>query len=498
MTRPQSPLRHIDFGFSFGNRRDANPKPPADTFTILLAADFAAASDTAPHAPLNLDIDTLDDLFLRFAPEIPLSGELERYALCPTHPDDLHPDALLRTFPPLARLLDLRKRLGKPETSADAAREAEAILGTSEDPIPSTPPTESPTDRHEHPAPSGASALDDLLAGRPPEHASTPPTNPAADRARDLIKSLVSGASVPAQSASHAALIARLEAALASTLRTLLADPAFRAVEIAWHAAHRLITSVEVGETLRVRIVQCAASDLRNPDAPAIASILDALKEGAVGSPRPDLIAILHDAEPDDATAETLARLGSAAARADAVCIAGAAPALVGADTFVSLDPDAFQSPAILHADWWSRVTSNASVALTLPRFLSRLPHGPADPIDTFDFNEIDPAALGSRQAHDAYAWCPASLLVAIAAAQSFLDRRHASTLGLPAEIQSLPLHTWKPDDAPSTGPIAKPIAEIWLTESQGERLASWGLIPVLSIKGKDAVRVGPVAPPRV
>lgn len=497
MTRPQSPLRHIDFGFSFGGRGDANPKPPADTFTILLAADFAAASDTAPHTPLNLDIDNLDDLFLRFAPEIPLSGELERHALHPKHPDDLHPDALLRTFSPLARLLDLRKRLRKPETAADAAREAEAILGASEDPSASTPPTSPPTDRRDDSAPAGASSLDDLLGGRPSEHSSTPSAS-AADRARDLIKSLVSGASVPAQSASHAALITRLEAALASTLRTLLADPAFRAVENAWHAAHRLITSVEVGETLRVRIVQCAADDLRNPDAPAIASIIEAIKEGAVGSARPDLIAILHDAEPDDATAETLARLGSAAARADAVCIAGAAPALVGADTFVSLDPDAFQSPASLHADWWSRVTSNGSVAFTLPRFLNRLPHGPADPIDTFDFNEIDPAALGSRQAHDAYAWCPASLLVAIAAAQSFLDGRNAAMLGLPAEIQSLPLHTWKPADAAATGPVAKPIAEIWLTESQGERLGSWGLIPVLSVKGRDSVRVGPVAPPRV
>ena len=61
-----------------------------------------------------------------------------------------------------------------------------------------------------------------------------------------------------------------------------------------------------------------------------------------------------------------------------------------------------------------------------------------------------------------------------------------ASTTGF-GEVGDLPVYRFKAGGESKV----KPCAETWMPESVAEHILANGLIPILSIKGRDAVRVG-------
>ena len=54
-------------------------------------------------------------------------------------------------------------------------------------------------------------------------------------------------------------------------------------------------------------------------------------------------------------------------------------------------------------------------------------------------------------------------------------------------EIENLPTYIYKVDDEP----VMKPCAEVVLAVSAAKKLLALGLMPLLSIQGRDAVRLG-------
>jgi len=54
-------------------------------------------------------------------------------------------------------------------------------------------------------------------------------------------------------------------------------------------------------------------------------------------------------------------------------------------------------------------------------------------------------------------------------------------------EIEGLPLHVYQDDSGES---VTKPCAEAWLTEDAAERLLDEGLMPVVSYKNQDRIRL--------
>ena len=54
-------------------------------------------------------------------------------------------------------------------------------------------------------------------------------------------------------------------------------------------------------------------------------------------------------------------------------------------------------------------------------------------------------------------------------------------------EVGGLPVHTFTEDGERK----AKPCAEGWLTDRASQAILRQGLIPIQSVKGRDAVRVG-------
>jgi type VI secretion system protein ImpC len=113
---------------------------------------------------------------------------------------------------------------------------------------------------------------------------------------------------------------------------------------------------------------------------------------------------------------------------------------------------------------------------------LLRLPYGKkTSALESFDFEEFQGTPV-----HEDYLWGNPGFAVALLLAQSFSEAGWEMRQGAMREISGLPLHVYQNDGASR----AKPCAEVLLTEDGAERLLEEGLIPLVSVKDRDVVRV--------
>ena len=121
-------------------------------------------------------------------------------------------------------------------------------------------------------------------------------------------------------------------------------------------------------------------------------------------------------------------------------------------------------------------------MGLALPRVLLRQPYGKdSDPIESFPFEE-----LAGDPPHEGYLWGnPAILCGHLLAAAFRAEGWEMQTRGY-GEVGDLPVHKFRQEGETRV----KPCAEAWLSERAGEAISKRGLMPVLSVKGRDMVRV--------
>lgn len=123
-----------------------------------------------------------------------------------------------------------------------------------------------------------------------------------------------------------------------------------------------------------------------------------------------------------------------------------------------------------------------------------RRPYGKrSDPIERFAFEEIAPDS-----GPEAFLWGNPALACAIAFARAFLDSGWAMRPGDGADLDGLPLHSFDDDGERRM----LPCAEVLLGERAAATMLGRGVIPVLSHRNKNAVRIAriqsladPVAP---
>ena len=122
------------------------------------------------------------------------------------------------------------------------------------------------------------------------------------------------------------------------------------------------------------------------------------------------------------------------------------------------------------------------AVGLALPRFLLRLPYGEkTSSLESFDFEELE-----VEGEHEDYLWGNPAFVLALLLGQSFERSGWQMRPGSVPDLTGLPLHIY----GSAGGTEAKPCAEVLLTDSALERILEAGLIPLISFKGRDSVRV--------
>lgn len=484
---PSSPAKpeqkpRLTGAFTFGMGAAASrPAPVRREKTgpgwLVLMGDFTgrASGVDAPRPiaakPVRVDCDNFEQVFVQLGVTLRLpacnqpDGHIElRFKSL----EDFHPDQLLQNVPSLAKLLSVRKALLNSSTAAAAANELQGLVSAPQ------PDAESDDD-----------ALARLL-GKAPARSTAVKDDPSPrGTVQSYIKSITSGSSVPARGARENAAISSVEMELTAQLRAILHHPEFQVLEATWRGVDFLVREFGGEEDLRIGLVDISKEELAvalaadpQVESGALAGILGAQSCVAV------LGNYFFGGNSEDV--QLLGKVARLAAAVGAPFIAAGRPEMAGWNSF-GRQPDPAARQLVLAAEVreaWEQLRKSpeaAQLALALPRVLQRQPYGKSsEPIETFPFTEL-PASLP----HESFLWGNPVFACGHLLARGFVEEGWEMTPH-GGEVGGLPVYCFEVDGESE----AQPCAEAWLTERSAGVIQGQGLMPVMSIKGRDAVLV--------
>jgi len=494
----QLSLGNVDFELgtltSFAPRKAKDNTP----FSVAVLADFSGRGNRglcekgpsiAARQRISVDVDNLDDLPMKLNSEIhiPLGGkDGPRITLRFNELDDFHPDKIFDRLEVFQKLKTTRKLLQAPATFAEAASQVRSwAAGQQEDVESDNEPANNSPSQEE----SNVDTIERLLGKK----ADREPTSVSASGFVDiesLIHEIVKPYIVPAPDPQQAELVAQVDQAISGQMRAILHYPDFQELEAAWRMLQFLVSQVETDETLKLYLIDVSKAEL----AADLASTDQIKSVGAyrllTGQSEAEPYAVILGGFAIEQTAEDiklLRGLGLVAQAAGAPLITAADSHFAGCPSIAATpDPDDWRwqgnSSAIPLWQELRRSPEAAYIGLVLPRFLLRLPYGKdTDPVELFDFEEFSPFA-----GHEQYLWGNSAALCACLLAGAFREFGWSLTNGLRCDLAGIPMHIYQTDGEKHFTPCAETI----LTERAMEALIGRGLMPVLSIKGRDAVRV--------
>ena len=465
--RDDRSLAEVNLDIDLGRHPEASKAPSSRdeiVFRLGICGDFRARSDTNGQlASWRVDRDDIDDVLSAMAPTLHLalgSGVVADVTF--RELDDFHPDRLFDRVPQFAPLRELRAQLANPSTFGRAAAQLAVPSAPAEPPKrPSLPST-------------GGSLLDSIVGEETPSQAIGAATNDLYEFIqRSMAPHLVARAD-PRQ----ADVLAQVDASIASIMRALLHHPAYQAMESLWRGVFRCVRHVDTDARLQIHLIDVTrdelVADLLGTTSAQNTALYQRLEQHAPAEDGGWGALVVHCTFGEEASDLTvLARLAEVGRSLDAPWLAEAHP-----DLALGGLPE--PSAAV-----WGHLRKSAAaryLALAMPRVLLRLPYGKdTDSIERFAFEELE-----KPDAHASYLWGNPAVFCATLLAEGFSERGSGLGVGSSSEIGGLPLHLVRRD-----GDVhAKPCAEVLMSEDDVMALLEAGIIPMLSYRDRDMVRV--------
>ena len=318
--------------------------------------------------------------------------------------------------------------------------------------LPAAPPPSAAAAR----APGSGSLLDDMLDEQDPA-ADAPVSVRDAEDLAGFIKRVSKGHLVPRPDATQQQRASQREALATELLQGILHHPRVQAIEAAWRAADMLVHGLDSDRDLQVYLLDITLPEL-------VSEMSEVQKELRRKGPWA-LIAANYTFAQTELDAQVLHRLAALGSSLGAPFLAEAQ----------------LPGESIDHAWTGLRHSPDAAwIGLALPRFLLRLPYGKdTSSIESFAFEEMP------KSEHGAYLWGNPAFFCAFLLGKSYLEQGWGMTR-LQRRIDGLPLHVYREDGEQ----VAKPCAEILMTEKDAESLLDAGFMPVASIKEQPAAMV--------
>lgn len=292
------------------------------------------------------------------------------------------------------------------------------------------------------------------------------------------------------------AIIAELDKKLTTQVNAIIHHEDFQKLEGAWRGLSYLVNNTETDEMLKIKVLNVSKSEVGRTlkkfpgttydQSPLFKKIYEEEYGIFGGQPFGCLVGdFAFDHSPPDV--EWLREMAKVSAAAHAPFIAGAAPSVLGMDSWGELaNPrdltKIFQTPD--YAAWRSlRESEDAKyIGLAMPRFLARLPYGAkTDPVEGFDFEEDTAGADSSK-----YTWANSAYAMAVNINRSFKLYGWCSRIrGVESGgvVEGLPVHAFPTDDG---GVDMKCPTEIAITDRREAELAKSGFMPLLHKKNED------------
>jgi type VI secretion system protein ImpC len=434
------------FELNLGPSMQPVARDPDAPLHVLVMGDFLGFPAREAGKPISVDCDNFDAVMRSLRPQCRVTISNTVADLSFSTLDYFHPDRIL---PQITGLL---------ETETDSPAKA------------------SDTD---------TGLIRRLMGGPAPAESPSKPVAGKVDISGILkaaVASSVTPTPGPAEQARHAAsTLARTNA-----LRSILHNSNFQTLEANWRGLDLLVRNFGGEENIRFSVLNCVQenfiADVSLQEDLQTAQLFKLLHRQDARE-RVGIVLGLYDFEPTFAHVGVLARIAKICDTQKAVFLAAAKPSFVGCDSFAE-EADCKELDPKLQAAWLNvRALAEASrVSLALPRFLLRQPYGSGgEPIDSFSFEELSPDVP-----HEEFLWGNPAVLCTHALAEAFMAEGWAVSLYGFGEVEDLPVHRFKQHGETRV----KPCAETWMPETVSERIFSHGLVPVMSIKGRDAVRV--------
>jgi type VI secretion system protein ImpC len=304
------------------------------------------------------------------------------------------------------------------------------------------------------------------------------------------VRSIVGPHIIPKPDARQPEMLAQVDKAVGEAMGAILHHPDFQALEAAWRGLDLLARGIETDEQLKLYILDVSlaelAADFGSADDLSSTGIYKLLVDQTVRTPGAPTWAVLGGNYVFDGglvNVELLCRIALIASKAGAPFLAAADSAILGCRSLAETPDPSEWKPA--SEETWSFVRSfpeAAYLGLASPRVLLRLPYGKqTSPLESFPFEEMP------QPNHARYLWGNPVFACMMLIGQAFSEYGWAMRPGMVAEIGGLPVHVYKDADG---DPQMKGAGEALLTQNAAERMLEKGLIPVVSFKGQDRIRV--------
>jgi type VI secretion system protein ImpC len=484
------------FEFGFGNSGDpGGRKDAAGTMRLLVMADFSGWSNESGDRPimpgdrprLRTDFENFDAILSRLNPtiRIPLYGPWgDRLSVNFSEVDDFHPDSLYNRLEPFKTLRDLRARLMNPDSFRQAAAQIMPAAGATE--------TETPA-KDEVAVEKDAATFERLL-GRGPSAEEAPGDLTARQQngVQGFIQSVMQPYVVAEADPRQPELVASVDQAISDQMRLILHSPGFQAMEATWRSLQQLVTELETGVTVEVRILDVTKEELAaefqaSPDI-ASGSLYRSLVEEetqSLGGQGQSLLVGNYTFSRETEDILLLASLGTLAGKTGGPFLAGASSSILGCGA-IHETPDPREWIEDPQADLrWQALRSNPAapwVGLAMPRVLLRLPYGEkTDEVERFAFEEF-PAGIE----HESLLWGNPAFLCARLIGEAFQENEWSGGPVASLDIGELPAYIVTEDGDRRMHPCA----EILLHDRAAQAIQDKGIMPLLSYRDRNAVRL--------
>ena len=483
MPRPSS-FANVEIETGERSQR-AEVRDPDSPFHIAVLGDFSGRENRGVldaklqgRKAVLIDRDNFDDMMARFAPELhlPLGGpDGPRIPIRFRELDDFHPDRIFERLKIFQALRDTRERLNDRSSFDAAAAEVRSWSGVT------SPPAASPPQGQQISKLSARELLEQALSATESRTGARPAR--ALDDFQALLRDIVAPYVEPKPDPQKADLIEQVDGAISGQMRALLHHADFQALEAAWRGLFFLIRRLSTGENLKVYMLDIAKPEL----AADLVATYELLIEGA---PRNEPWSVLAANYTFDASADDLQLLGRMAAVArhgGAPFLAAASPRVLGCESLGKTpEPRKWRKGSAQNgSDAWDalrRLPQASWLGLALPRFLLRLPYGKqAESTERFAFEEFRESSQ-----HENYLWGNPALACAYLLGEAFLESGWEMRPGEICEINGLPAHIYKADGEAHL----KPCGEALLGEEATDAILDRGLMPFISMRGSDAIRL--------
>ncbi|MGH9945934.1 MAG: type VI secretion system contractile sheath domain-containing protein [Pyrinomonadaceae bacterium] len=467
-----------------GSRTGIVEEPP---FHILVLGDWSGDADKRDlddRKPIEIDRDEFDDVIRKLGVRIDL--DFDDGTIIPlefSEIDDFHPDAIFRTVQMFSDLRDLRKKLKNEDTFYSAAREVRDRFGVAE-----------LSDKSESVVEDAADVpADDLLGAilSKPSGGAPAPKPRTSSNLGNLITDLVRPHLVLVDENEQAGMLAAVDEATSGLMRTIIHHRKFQELEAAWRALYFFVRRTETSTDLKIFLLDVSKDELAdnlksvsNLDETTLYRHL--VKDAYDADPWALVVAgFAYSPNVDDVA--SLMRISKICATSKAPFVSHMRPDVLGVHSLhENAEPRQWKIDENSEAGkLWAALCAQKDseyLGMTIPRFLSRLPYGAeTEPLETFQFEEFAAAPV-----HDQYAWANSAFIAAQLIAESYSSYGWDLGRAFKQDVEGLPVHVYKD----GTETVFKPCGEVLLTEDACNKLMNHGLMPLISYKNTDRVKL--------